>query len=447
MGEHNLAASDEGPPLGEEACTPAETGMDAGLWRVKRAGISICVVPSPWRHWIQSSTARPVERNHQSVQQNRQMVQRDHPTVRRNHPTVRRNHSTVQRNHPTVQRGHWTAQRDHRQGQFPAHRQQSRFQDARRESRDFFAELPARFRLNPSSNLKVMQYDLQREWKEYGFGEPMLDALKSMDLVAPNAMQCNVMPALLREKSKVLCAAETGSGKTLAYLLPIIHKLKVEETLGPGVREEARPRAVILVPSNELVNQVYAVAKLLSHHVKLRVERLSGALQATVRERNSRGAVDMIIGTPLQLRFALDDGLLSYDRVKHVVIDEADSLLSDDFGQQIKDLLKTFAPDLETMAIASATIPYSLTTQLADVLPTITRLGSPKLHMPSERIDIRFIEIDKPGNARFGTPPCMPRIDLLLSQTCSRSCCFDTCHDRPWSSATRPRGRHWCIAN
>lgn len=274
---------------------------------------------------------------------------------------------------------------------------------AQRESREFFAELPARFRLNPSSNLKMMQYEARMTWTEFGFGESLLRAIEGMKLSMPNAMQCNTIPPLLQRKSQVLCAAETGSGKTLAYLLPIIHKLKAEEATDPAVREDAKPRAVILVPSNELVNQVYSVAKQISHHVKLRVEKLSGALASAVRERNSRGPLDLLISTPLQLRYALDDSLLSYGNVRHVVIDEADSLMSDDFGVQVKELLKIFIPDLETVAIASATIPYSLTAQLTDVFPKIIRLGSPKLHMPSERVDIRFLIIDRPGNARYST--------------------------------------------
>jgi superfamily II DNA/RNA helicase len=109
----------------------------------------------------------------------------------------------------------------------------------------------------------------------------------------------------------------------------------------------------------------------------------------------------MIIANPAQLLFAHQDGLLHLDRVSHISIDEGDTLLSDDFGQQIKELLGLFRPELETVAVCSATIPISLTTLLRDLFPSIMRLGSPKLHMASDRVDMRFIDVQRPGNAKL----------------------------------------------
>jgi len=60
-----------------------------------------------------------------------------------------------------------------------------------------------------------------------------------------------------KNPKEILIAAETGSGKTLAYLLPIIQKLKIqEETDSEFKRRVMAPRAVILVPTRELVAQV-----------------------------------------------------------------------------------------------------------------------------------------------------------------------------------------------
>ena len=62
-----------------------------------------------------------------------------------------------------------------------------------------------------------------------------------------------------------LLLAETGSGKTLAYLLPLLHRLKeIEESTAVRARPR-RPRALIIVPTRELGDQVLAVAKSLSH--------------------------------------------------------------------------------------------------------------------------------------------------------------------------------------
>ena len=82
----------------------------------------------------------------------------------------------------------------------------------------------------------------------------------------PLPSQVSGIPALLKLKTG-LFAAPTGCGKTLSYLLPLFQHLKNEESDGTFRKEAAAgPRALILVPTHELVRQVYATAKALSHY-------------------------------------------------------------------------------------------------------------------------------------------------------------------------------------
>jgi superfamily II DNA/RNA helicase len=64
----------------------------------------------------------------------------------------------------------------------------------------------------------------------------------------------------------------TGSGKTLAYLLPIFdHIKKSEEEQNTIFRLPNRPKAIILAPSKELIQQIYDMAKEVSHYSKLKI--------------------------------------------------------------------------------------------------------------------------------------------------------------------------------
>ncbi|PJF19822.1 hypothetical protein PSACC_00373 [Paramicrosporidium saccamoebae] len=296
--------------------------------------------------------------------------------------------------------GDYKGYRSDKSGKFKRFSRQRPFSPGDRQEKSMrhtqlFSRVPTKFQLNKSTNMALMDYTRSGAWTDLSLSPTLIEGLSAMKLAAPNPMQLTIVPELLKEKSKVLCASETGSGKTLAYLIPLIEKLKAEELNDPGMRVAASPRAIVLVPSNELVNQVYRVAKLLSHHVKFRVERMSGAEDMEKRRRSGAGSVDMIIANPAQLLFAHQDGLLHLDRVSHISIDEGDTLLSDDFGQQIKELLALFHPELKTVAVCSATIPISLTTLLRDLFPSIVRLGSPKLHMASDRVDMRFIDVQQ----------------------------------------------------
>jgi hypothetical protein len=106
-------------------------------------------------------------------------------------------------------------------------------------------------------------------------GEEMSDALNQAFKVGkPTQIQTLAIPLILGEEGRqdVLIASETGSGKTLAYLTPVMQALRDQEREESfGVRKVMRPRAVIVLPSRELVAQVTAVAKTLSQFARLRV--------------------------------------------------------------------------------------------------------------------------------------------------------------------------------
>ena len=82
----------------------------------------------------------------------------------------------------------------------------------------------------------------------------------------------------------------------------------MEETLSSSlrtVRRSRHPRSIVLLPSNDLVQQVHRVAKSLAHHVKLRCEMLYRSMEGKQREWVMAEPVDVLICTPSQLAEAL----------------------------------------------------------------------------------------------------------------------------------------------
>uniref|UniRef100_A0A8C2DD09 ATP-dependent RNA helicase n=1 Tax=Cyprinus carpio TaxID=7962 RepID=A0A8C2DD09_CYPCA len=119
----------------------------------------------------------------------------------------------------------------------------------------------------------------------------LVETLHSQNIIHPTTVQMQTILKILKG-CNILCAAETGSGKTLAYLLPIIHRLQEE----PFTDSERNIRAVVIVPSRELAEQVTSVAR---SEMGVRHMRLQGEMPATVREgtfRNfQKGNVDVLI--------------------------------------------------------------------------------------------------------------------------------------------------------
>lgn len=264
------------------------------------------------------------------------------------------------------------------------------------------------------------------------------DALGGMIDLKPTPVQRLAIPALLGQKSRfttltsknpnnrqeVLLAAETGSGKTLAYLVPAVNALKTAEENDEDIqaykqrfqeekeREKAsgkksnfnephptmaRPRVIILVPSAELVDQVGAVAKSLSHHVKFKSEKLSAKLSAEIVERNlySPRGVDVVISTPQLLAGIAESDPNILSRVTDLIIDEADSLFDRSFAPVTTSIVEKALPSVKRFVCCSATIPRGLDKYLATQFPDMVRITTPNLHAVPRRVQLGVIDVSK----------------------------------------------------
>lgn len=142
-----------------------------------------------------------------------------------------------------------------------------------------------------------------------------------------------------------LIAAETGSGKTLAYLAPLVARLKATDP-ARHCRRPGRPRAVVLVPTRELVMQVVAVAKALTYDCRFSVrEAVGGGGATTARRRSLRKQletqpVDVLVATPGMLQAMRARELVYLSELETVVIDEADvTLAAQGFEEQVSPFL------------------------------------------------------------------------------------------------------------
>lgn len=258
------------------------------------------------------------------------------------------------------------------------------------------------------------------------------EALKDLETLQPTPVQRLVFPALLNATKNYvdteplqtyLIAAETGSGKTLAYTLPMLDFLKREEVaLAEKKTEDEKngkvqydnhpnvvdleiplvgnenpngtPRAVILVPTTELVQQVGTLLKSLSHVVKFKCALISREFTATViRSRLYKSAPDVVVCTPHLLKSLTetDPNLLS--KCTQIIVDEADSLLDRSFSPMTTAIIQQATP-LRRLVLCSATIPRSLDTKLRDQFPDINRLVTPNLHAIPRRVQLHVLDID-----------------------------------------------------
>src|SRR5687768_8541354 len=157
-----------------------------------------------------------------------------------------------------------------------------------------------------------------RSFTEFELLPTLQATLAEKGLVTPTEIQQRAMPLLLAGRS-VVGVAETGSGKTLAFALPILHSLKQLEIKGQPVSKESAPRALVIVPTRELGEQVCRVFKLFTHDTRLRVRSVVGGTGLDVAKRNVLGCFEVLVATPGRLLALVDRRLIHLDDVRTLV--------------------------------------------------------------------------------------------------------------------------------
>ncbi|GLT75166.1 hypothetical protein SLA2020_469110 [Shorea laevis] len=175
-------------------------------------------------------------------------------------------------------------------------------------------------------------------FEELGLSEEVMGAVREMGIEVPTEIQGIGIPAVLEGKSVVL-GSHTGSGKTLAYMLPLVQLLRRDEATLGMLMKPRRPRAVVLCPTRELSEQVFRVAKSISHHARFRSTMVSGGGRLKPQEDSLNNPIDMVVGTPGRVLQHIEDGNIVYGDIKYLVLDEADTMFDRGFGPDIRKFL------------------------------------------------------------------------------------------------------------
>jgi superfamily II DNA/RNA helicase len=159
-------------------------------------------------------------------------------------------------------------------------------------------------------------------------------ALAARGITTPRPIQARTLPDALAGRD-VLGRAETGSGKTLAFGLPLLVRIAAAN----GKRTARQPRALVLVPTRELADQVHDELLPLAAVVNLRLLAVYGGVPIHPQAQQLRRGIDVVVATPGRLLDLLGQGACSLDAVTIAVLDEADHMADMGFLPAVTSLL------------------------------------------------------------------------------------------------------------
>ena len=179
---------------------------------------------------------------------------------------------------------------------------------------------------------------MHQTFRELGVSPPVVDALAARSIHEPFRIQALVLPDALAGLD-VLAKSPTGSGKTLAFALPIV------ERTTPA---DARPSALVLVPTRELAAQVSAELESLVPAKGLKVAAVYGGVPLNAQAKRAKSA-HVLVATPGRLQDLAERRLVDLSHVRILVLDEADRMLDMGFQPQVDRIVRRLPRNRQTM--------------------------------------------------------------------------------------------------
>ncbi len=230
-----------------------------------------------------------------------------------------------------------------------------------------------------------------------GLSESVLRALSDANYHTPTPIQAQAIPALLGGKD-LLGLAQTGTGKTAAFVLPLLQHLGADRRhLMPRVA-----RALILVPTRELANQIADSVKIYGRHSGLRHTVVMGGVSQRVQAKAMQRGVDLLIATPGRLLDLVEQRRVDLRRAQYLVLDEADRMLDMGFIRDVRKIIDQL-PETRQSMLFSATMPRDVARLASDILTDPVRVQIAAKSVAVDRIDQCVYHADGRGKRKLLT--------------------------------------------
>ena len=226
----------------------------------------------------------------------------------------------------------------------------------------------------------------------------------------PTPIQAQSLPLTLAGRD-VIAVAQTGSGKTMGFLVPLMWDATTRASSGapaprPGRRYQmvpVAPAAVVMAPTRELAQQIEKEAKDLGRAFGCSTMCVYGGQKRSIQERQlmeMRGSLDLLVGTPGRLNDFARDGIIDLDRVRFLVLDEADRMLDMGFEPQLRELSEMMpeAGERRQTLMFSATWPKEVRELANDFQDNAVRIhvGSSDKLVAAQNITQHVTVVDDP---------------------------------------------------
>lgn len=188
----------------------------------------------------------------------------------------------------------------------------------------------------------------------YSLSATIKENLENAGFFKPTDIQYKAIPSILRGED-VLAVAQTGTGKTAAYAIPVLQKVS---ELNARQRNEGI-KCLVLVPTRELALQVTEVFQKIGRGTRVSTFSVYGGVEQAPQIAKLEKGIDILVTTPGRMFDLASQGYIRLNRVKILILDEADRMLDKGFLKDIEDVSQRLPQKRQTLFF-SATIDETI---------------------------------------------------------------------------------------
>jgi ATP-dependent RNA helicase DeaD len=233
-----------------------------------------------------------------------------------------------------------------------------------------------------------------KTFQDLGISEALVKGLEELGITKPTSVQKEVIPHVLAHRGDLITQAQTGTGKTAAFGLPMLERIIPHASKA----KVGQIDGLVVAPTRELAKQIGKQLFKFTKHApeKIFVETITGGDNMDRQIAALRRPTHIVVGTPGRIMDLIQREALNLSKVRYLVLDEADEMLSLGFKKELEQFFQLTAKSRKNTWLFSATIPDGIQELIEGYMePTAHRITIDKAHVVNRDIKHRYIICDR----------------------------------------------------
>jgi superfamily II DNA/RNA helicase len=222
-------------------------------------------------------------------------------------------------------------------------------------------------------------------WDDLDNDPDILRGIYSYGFERPSPIQKKAIKPIIMGKD-IIAQAQSGTGKTAAFGIGALSIVNVQDNF---------TQVLILSPTKELAKQTTNVLKQLGSMMNgLRIQTIyGGSPYEELNNFNDKNTPHIICGCPGRVYDLMRRERITSKKIKLVILDEADEMLSTGFKEQVYNIFQNFSNDIQ-VALFSATLPNSIFPIINKIMRNPVKICVKAEQLTLEGISQLYVAVD-----------------------------------------------------